>query len=185
MHTLWTKYSCLRPSFTRSLPLRDLHHISTLSLSRKGSSLTPYTRKLRVAGRPSWIIPSIHVGFIGLVLNFQSLLSQRHSCKLFQLFPQPKLVGHQDLTGTQPPTWLLQWLTRPLCILGLTQWVRLLALRSGGLTLLSWVALNCRLRRCTNIPSLTTELSRSRHRRRLLSLVLATFSHHPVLSTET
>ena len=185
MHTLSTKYSCSRPSFTRSLPLCDLHHISTLSLSRKEPSLKHYIRELRVAGRPSWIIPSLHVGFIGLILSFQSLLSQRHSCKLFQLFPQPKLVGHQDLTGTQPPTWLLQWLTRLLCILGLTQWVHLLALRSGGLTLLSWVALNCRLRRCTNIPSLTTELSHSRHRRRLLSLVLATFSHHQVLSTAT
>jgi hypothetical protein len=185
LHTLWTKYSCLQPSFTRSLPLRNLHHISTLSLSRKESSLTHYIRELRVAGRPSWIIPSLHVGFIGLVLNFQSLLSQRHSCKLFQLFPQPKLVGHQDLTGTQPPTWLLQWLTRLLCILGLTQWVRLPALRRGGLMLLSWVALNCHLRRCTNIPSLTTELSRSRHRRRLPSLVLATFSHHQVLYTAT
>ena len=185
LHTLWTKYSCSRPVFTRSLPFRDLHHISTLSLSRKEPSLTQYIRELRVADRPSWIIPSLHEGFIGLVLSFRSLLSQRHSCSFFQLFPQPKLVGHQDLTGTQPPTWLLQWLTRLLCILGLTQWVRLPALRNGGLMLLSWVALNCRLRQCTNILSLTTELSRSRHRRQLPSLALATFSHHQVLFTAT
>jgi hypothetical protein len=159
-------------SYTRS----RTHNLSlSLSHAHNVSGLPP-------AARPSWIPLTLHVDCIGQVPSSLLRLSQRHSCRLFPLLRPPKRVGHQDPTATQPPTWLLLWLTRLPCILGLTQWV-LLALRSGGLTRLSWVASSFLLRPCTSTLSTTPSLLRSRRKLQLPSLALVTYSLRQTPST--
>lgn len=107
----------------------------------------------------------------------------RHSCIPSQHLLLPKQVGHQDLPGTQPPTWLLPWLIRHPCILGLTQWVHLQALQHGGLTPSIWVASSFPHHLCTNILSTTLLPHLSPHRLPIRLPALATCLLHRILIT--
>lgn len=116
--------------------LQDPFHSTTCLLSpfcHPRLEPLPFTLRLELQSDDNfeWISVSLHVDCIRRALFLRLRHFQRTLPKT--LFHQ-KLVGHQDLPGTQPSTWLLQWLTRLRCILGLTQWVYLPASRNGGLT---------------------------------------------------
>ena len=140
--------------FTRYLSLHCLQILSTLSLSTRAPTFHITPLSYEPPRCPSWI-PSLHVDRIGPVLTSPLRHLQRHSCNHYPVLLHPKPVGHQDLPGTQPPSWLLPWLIRLPCILGLTQWVHLPALQHGGLMPSNWVVLSSPHHRCTNIPSPT------------------------------
>lgn len=132
---------------------------STLSPSARALGLYAHASGLQAVGCPPWILCLPHVGFIGLTRTSPPRRLLRHSCNPYLHLPLQKLVGRQDLPGTQPPTWLLQWLTRLPCILGQPRWAYLQAFRLGGDTPLIWVILNYHLRlRTSSLPSIPSTL---------------------------
>jgi hypothetical protein len=167
-----------RPS-TTSFLLHCLHLIRTLSSSPKALYPPRHASGLRAVGCPSWIPLSPHVRLIGPTRTCPLRLLQRHSCSPYRLLPLQKLVGRQDLPGTQPPTWLLQWLTRLPCILGQPRWVYLQAFRLGGDTPLIWVISNYHPHlRTSFLPSILSTLH-NRHKPHRPLLALATCLLHP------
>lgn len=153
------------------------HHFVSLDY---GLHLSHCASEIQSGGRIHGITTRLRVALIGRTCRFQLHLTQRPSCPVTQLFYHTKLVGHQDLSGTQPPPWLLQWLQ---CILGLTQWVPRRASRSGDLTPLSWETLSFPHHQCTNIRSPIPSLHHNRRKPRRPLPVLVTFLLHQIPST--